>query len=438
MLKKIIFGLFVSHVSSNLLKESEKIIVLNETQIDEEAVTRAEIKPDDLAAVNVNTQQWPEVDPVSVLQIKEKKHLDKINQPVSVYNLCVAHQKRAHSFGEARLEELKEGDRLVRMVEHIRQIAKIASDAHEKRYLSEEKIRDESKNKITRILLNEFSLFTKETPLTETEMHRLISEIESIATTLHENVHLVLGTISVGTSKNDLYNQAIYVQGGTIPQITVIAKSNPKDSDQSYKGFNSPTSQPVTNKPHKTVTHFISPAAVEESSVHYNPIIKCKTEGGAAFNVAISICYDYVKKVAKKSLLQEFNFITEGRDQAGYIPIQRDHLIISNSLEVTDDVELVSNIFLQVDPRTLGVYSSGVISKIAQPEIIFQEDQPVFGERFSVVAFPEFELALEKDHPHFNPHLEVGWRKKTDKANDFLLKSRIKTTLESQPKPRKK
>ncbi|WP_019216589.1 hypothetical protein [Legionella tunisiensis] len=97
-------------------------------------------------------------------------------------------------------------DRIARMAAHIENLAAAANTAHSK-------LNDTTEDSlVTRLSLNEFSLYTKDSPLSLDEYKLLIKRVDGIASQLPPNIHLLLATIPVYWPDNSVHNCALYVQ----------------------------------------------------------------------------------------------------------------------------------------------------------------------------------------------------------------------------------
>jgi hypothetical protein len=104
----------------------------------------------------------------------EKEKIAFINQPIGISELFVTFQKmhwgtvsfitsKGEFFYGISPEKYK--NRLTRLVHHIEILAALAQQYHEDHYCKDGKSKPEAMNKITRISLNEFALYTNGTPL---------------------------------------------------------------------------------------------------------------------------------------------------------------------------------------------------------------------------------------------------------------------------------
>jgi len=367
------------------------------------------------------------------LERREKLHFARINQPVAVRNLYLRYERR-DSFGEMRLKKPKSSkNRIKRILKHIDNLANVANQEHIKEYFYGGKLLETANNKVTRINLNEFALFTKDYPLSEDEINKLLAEIEKIAARYHTNVHLSLGTIGCATSDGRLFNMAIYVQCGANPEISTVTKSHPIKEDPRYDHYAYSSREEVAPHSNQELSVMIAKEGIvaalpspgsKVKAVNYNPLIVCKTKGGAEFIVGIDICYDHEQQHTRRALLNKINLLIQNTEN-NYLPLQREHLIISNTIAVTEE-HLISQIYTQADPSYIGSHSS-FRGKIEEAKVIFEEENPVFGAKFFILAFPEHALALERDDPFYDVYLEPKWKSRIDIANQKAMTARVQS-----------
>lgn len=119
---------------------------------------------------------------------------------VSIQNIVAINSTRGEFFGLPEVPDV-----LTRMEKHIRFLATYTRTQHEARM-------NEDSELVTRLVLNEFSLYTKNRPLTLEEYKQLIHIVNKIALTLPPNIHLVLATFPVIWPDGRLHNVGLHVQ----------------------------------------------------------------------------------------------------------------------------------------------------------------------------------------------------------------------------------
>jgi len=122
-----------------------------------------------------------------------------------------------------------------RLLEHVKNLAKITSDAHNKKTDTDEI------EHLTRMTLSEFSLYTVDQPLSLDEYKKFIAGVNNIAKDLPANIHLVLATVAVLWTDNNIHNSALYVQSanhsGDTPIIYHFEKKIPSSVDLEYRYY---------------------------------------------------------------------------------------------------------------------------------------------------------------------------------------------------------
>ncbi|STX44863.1 Uncharacterised protein [Legionella donaldsonii] len=125
-----------------------------------------------------------------------------------------------------------EGNRVERMAVHITNLANEASIAHATRGSDPESVL------VTRLILNEFSLYTKDSPLSLSEYKLFIKKIYAVTSTLPPDIHLLLATVPVLWSDHSVHNCALYIQSplaiGGQPTIHHFAKEHASTADFRY------------------------------------------------------------------------------------------------------------------------------------------------------------------------------------------------------------
>lgn len=160
------------------------------------------------------------------------------NQGVVVTDIILSQQNGMGEFNTPPNPYSSTVNTLSRMVDYIHMLADLAQKEHASAHIdpSTKRTKLGDENKITRLILNEFCLFTKDKPLSLDEYKKLLQAIENIASKCHINVHMVLASVGVRFPNNEVYNMSIHVQGGEKPQLNTFAKSVPSAIDAVYNG----------------------------------------------------------------------------------------------------------------------------------------------------------------------------------------------------------
>ncbi len=311
-------------------------------------------------------------------------------------------------------------------------------------------IRQDRKNHITRLLLNEDALYPDQQrgPLTEAGFRLLITNIHNIAWNAPENLHLAFSSVPVLT--NGLIRDiTILVQCGPNPVIYPYAKSSsvgPKqDANYYLKGDSKPTLyarlpiQVVGSR--SEVAKTTLPAATltwpaesrvktdnmdpSDTAIFYQNVIKCKTAGGQEFLVGSDMCLDHFFEVAKRHLEDHF------LQAASLLPEKVSHLILSNHISIFYQ-KLISLDVSQADPINSKHHKSRPFVDSIRNEIklkinrkskhsdnntyelptdSFTLKHPKFGPKTTIDVYPERELST---YP-------VDLKKKVLRHNTFMI-----------------
>ena len=257
----------------------------------------------------------------------------------------------------------QEHDQLGRMVDHIDVLATIANEYQQTYYCDKNSdgtftTKPDCLNKITRVLMNEFSLYTI-SALNYGQLAVLVEAVRAIAANQHNNVHLLLSSLSVRTPefqvdaadkqwKNVVLNLSLYVECGPEPKVHVFAKGRASTVDVTYcftTNFSQEAEPPSVGIYYPNISEYI--AQQSGQSVSNNSVFTVTTEGGAQYTQAIDVCVDNATYHAKTLLIKSL-----GDAEAGdlrIIPKQADHVVTSNIIEITKD-SLITDTAVQADP----------------------------------------------------------------------------------------
>lgn len=389
-------------------------------------------------------------DILSLLAKKEQHQLDKINQPITITELLVNYHKML-SYGEHEdvsscYSEMKRIDRLI---DHVRLLADIANQYHEDHCFSIENGRvimlPTMLNHVTRISLNEYALFANQCPLLLDDFARLMGEIEIIARTMHDNLHLLLGSISVKGSDDRVMNYALYVTCGKTPGLYYFAKTHISPLDVYYPELIN--FQRVDEFEKNRSSEAIAFSTSDTShTVPQNSVLKLKTAGGAEFTAAIDICLENHEAHSKKIFEKEVSSLQYGYNSE-YIPKQVMHSVISNSL-IIEGHGVLGQWVTQSDPRFGGIHDKNeafsscllpvlipeceaqkyhaLVDKKKYPKTVVNINQgkievqnPPFGHQYSIVAYPA--IKLEENKMEITTQDRIKW------ANFSALKRKVAT-----------
>ncbi len=395
-----------------------------------------------------------------LLRIIEKRK-KRINQPIYVRDIHIC-QPQALSLGEAETTKDK-GKFLERLIQHIDALAKITNVYHlnyncEKNEAGEFVIKDDCKNKVTRLLTSEFAFYTQK-PMNEEEFNLLIQAIEVIAKNQKENCHLLLSSFALLNADNEVMNVCLYVQCGKNPIINPFCKANPHEDDFNYEGKYKLFQRTDREKIDRPAHHYISAAhrqsQSKQSMISTNSVFSFETAGGAQATIAGSICYDLTYSHSKK-LIQDATHVASHHEHRALLPEHGDHLVTSNSITVTKE-KRVTKVVTQVDPDSsnltknqaedgvnleeLSCIQPGIKKAKNSREHHFVVEKPPFGNRYFIAVKEEKQLggyvgALRKRLEYYNCQVTRDFqnrkefeKKEIQRQDDDYRKARLFNTV---------
>ncbi|CDZ75774.1 hypothetical protein BN59_00032 [Legionella massiliensis] len=221
-------------------------------------------------------------------------------------------------------------DRVQRISKHLEKLAQAAQEAHLEEVDATEDLL------VTRLIMDEFSLYTKNSPLSIDEYKQIIFAIERIASKLSPDIHLVIASAPVLWPDNTIHNCALYIQSpstpDSIPVIHHFEKTNYADVDFRYinttgqaiplkEGSTEPTYQP------KNILQD-TPVKIQDIN-QYKSALKIITSEGSTFLTAIDICLDHRYRVAETNLKQLIKQLNRHKQE---IPLYISQVISSHTI----------------------------------------------------------------------------------------------------------
>lgn len=295
-----------------------------------------------------------------------ERKLGLINQTVEITDILVTKNQEGSRYffpnSECSIDKLSA---------HIKYLGSIANNYHETTYLSTKN----HKNKVTRLITNEFSFYPSDRPLTMDEFKQLLGNIETIATKFHPNVMLVLSSFPVLGPKNEIYNFVVHVQSGPIPKIDTFCKAQPSHIDLDYlrkyplakysdderaliEGVTPLLTEQKDSSILGVVKNFFKKIVgldLEGLNINYGGIINCETLGGAKFTTAIDICLDHLYAVAKNAFKRIIAVALKCMNSE-LLPDQVSHVVTSDHVYIDRTSTIVTKV-TQADPYQQGVFS---------------------------------------------------------------------------------
>jgi hypothetical protein len=246
---------------------------------------------------------------------------------------------------------------LERLISHLEYLIKYTEEAHQACLMQQD--HDEL---ITRLVMNEFGLYTKDHPLTLDQYKKIITAIAGLTKDLAPNIHLVFATMPVLWPDGRIHNTGLYVQSprqqGDKPLLHHFDKRTPaKNFDIQYLDENQ---QPYPLYRESYVENdyygsdFSPDILLKDTAVQLNDInqyrgaINIETAEHRTFVVSLEICLENYRGLGR----QDVKHLQEQLLADNKIPSERaSQVVISNYIELTKE-----NLFatvVQADPMHL-------------------------------------------------------------------------------------
>lgn len=372
---------------------------------------------------------------------KFEKEEKAINQDVLIRDIFVYPLKVVHSYGESKnhLNRYQEHPTIMRLVDHVESLAKIANQYHQKYYCNKNEdgtytIKKDCLNKITRILLNEFSLYSSK-PLSMSDFSLFMEAVHEIAKNQKQNVHLLLSSLSVITDDNQILNVSLYVQCGREPKIETFCKGRSSDFDVTYEGTSNFSQEDIeTSVESSKISEYV--ASHDGKVISNNTVFSVKTAGGAEYTQAIDVCLDHAHRHSKE-LVKRVGDV-QISNNTKIIPNQVDHIVTSNSIYVWEGSKITESV-VHIDPcidqaihmeddimtvsdlenSKKNKYSCMSIKKSLNGYVV---RNPAFGSSYSVVATEERKLG------GFSGDLTPIMNNRNNKVKEQVVESRLSTS----------
>lgn len=278
------------------------------------------------------------------LELKFERQREKINQDIYIRDIFVYPYCESSNSGEAYFDEYESRPLDNRLIDHIHLLAECANVYHKKYYCYENEagvsvIKPDCLNKITRISLHEFSLYTKH-PLSLDDFNHLIEAVHEIAKKQQSNVHLLLSSMAVIIPEDKkILNISMYVECGENAIVKTFCKKSRGLGDKSYGD-----AEPFTFS-----SNFVFPEKGDRPTISGNTIFSCKTDGGAEFTLVVEVCCDHDDGLGKAAMKDILLGVVGG---GSIVSDQVDHTVTSNSTRIQErlSVSARGNI-VQIDPK---------------------------------------------------------------------------------------
>ncbi|MBS0289578.1 MAG: hypothetical protein JSS07_06050, partial [Proteobacteria bacterium] len=258
-------------------------------------------------------------------------NLAKINAPVTIQDIIFT-EYEAGKCGEFAQPAANVSTQKNRLYQHIERMVLTAASEHRQKNCGNSNFLQPGKeNNITRLVTNEFSLYTK-TPLSIADFNDLQQWLVALAKQAPQNLHLILSSFAVRTPNNKVMNVVAQIECGADPKVNLIVKNNPSVVDPVYSEYvngykvNIPNIDIKNNDKVNTYQIQLNGKAIPFS---FNNVTECTTAGGAKFHSCVDICLDHLHGVAKNRLndkLQQADNISPTE----FLPSQCSHVVTSN------------------------------------------------------------------------------------------------------------
>lgn len=272
--------------------------------------------------------------------------------------------KTAIYIKKPRLSEEKENaadlkeKRILRIIYLITKLASLTRKAH----LA---AKDKYPLLITRLVMDEFSLYTSDEPLSVDEFKQLTARISTVVKQLlPPHVHLVIATLPVLWPDGSLRNSALYVQSPSSPQGETLIHYFCKhyDSKVDYRYADEEGHLYKLNTLHDPLSGTPS-QVLADCGITFNDVNQFESAlkidlGERSFITVIDICLDHDHAVGEKSLLA---LLKQLFDNGKAISLHLSHLLISAT--VSPKAKKSISAITQADPFYCYNYAASAMRK---------------------------------------------------------------------------
>ena len=300
----------------------------------------------------------------STARLKTKILIDKLAQRQAIINQAISIQD-IFVYSDSSIYLKYHDSSLEKLIDHVAMLASLANEYHQQYYCDKDNtgnyiIKPSCLNKITRLSLSEFSLYTS-APMNMEDFNSFLNSVAKIASQQQSNVHLLLSSFSVVLEDNTQLNMCLYVQCGMEPNLVSFCKTNSHQSDLQYSGYKifSRSNIDLDKNENQDNLKKISAYIVTPDTncvISNDTVFLIKTKGGAEYLQVVDICADY-KHGHSKNLIEMAN----DEEQTHFIPDQVDHIVTSLGLHVSSQAVIkygysekkpeVAMLVVQIDNR---------------------------------------------------------------------------------------
>lgn len=273
----------------------------------------------------------------------------RVNQQVMIRDLVVRSDSDM-PYGESASTSRHYTNKpeLDRLTDHIQSLFSLVNEDHLAHHYEQSDegqlvLKEGKENSVTRLSLNEFSLYTNK-PIDANKFSGLVLKIEEMAKNLAPNVHVLLSSFAVLTKQGDVVNMCLFVEGGNPPKIHSFSKNTASMVDVDYQNPGQLFSQQVRGR---SVTHHADIIGGKSGdSVNTGSVFEITTAGGASYTQSIDVCLDHIFGHSMNLLQRK---ISGGASPDEIIPEQIEQCVTSNWVELQPHAMIATNI-LHTDP----------------------------------------------------------------------------------------
>lgn len=300
---------------------------------------------------------------LGALANRQEAALVAMNKPVTIRDLVVR-TKAPNCYGESKshTNTYRNISAAERLNDHIHSLFTLANEDHRANYCQKEKdgtfhIKEGKENSITRLTMNEFSLYT-ENPLSTHDFNQLLIKIEKMAHELGPNVHVLLSSFAVKVNDEKIVNMSIFIEGGAEPSMHCFAKNTASMVDIDYKQQEQLFSQQECGV---RGTHHADVSADEGGLlINTGSVFEVTTAGGATYTQAVDVCLDHALGHSK-ALIERKILADASPDEL--IPEQIEQCVTSNWIDLHSK-STIASVVLHADPvRSMHEYHQHALGK---------------------------------------------------------------------------
>ncbi|CAL7961955.1 exported hypothetical protein [Gammaproteobacteria bacterium] len=228
-----------------------------------------------------------------------------------------------------------------RLIDYIQFLFSLVNEEHKASYYAiapngKQHLQEGKENHVTRLAMNEFSLYTYYL-LSIDDFNGILTKISEMAEHLEPNVQALLSSFAVEV-EGKVLNTCVFVEGGNIPKLHVFAKNTASITDIEY--FDRCLFSQSDNNADGTITPtglFINTAGVFE----------VKIAGGTSYLQLIDICMDH--KYSHSIQVMERRFF-DGSKRNVTFPERIEQCVTSNSIHL-NNFDIAATVVLHADSK---------------------------------------------------------------------------------------